>query len=129
MPSYLLSDECSAHVAADGIFLIEVDRLLRPGGFFVWTSALNTHRSLQNKENQKKWTFIHDFAARLCWDMLAQQDETIIWKKTIKKNCYSSRYEKDIFIYFSLLSFPGFVKSSIQMKILIGFMVFQEIWT
>ncbi|CAA6665016.1 unnamed protein product [Spirodela intermedia] len=76
---------------ANGIFLIEVDRLLRPGGFFVWTSALNTHRSLQSKENQKKWTFIRDFAERLCWDMLAQQDETIIWKKTIKKNCYSSR--------------------------------------
>uniref|UniRef100_A0A1D1Y4P0 Methyltransferase n=1 Tax=Anthurium amnicola TaxID=1678845 RepID=A0A1D1Y4P0_9ARAE len=75
----------------DGIFLVEVDRLLRPGGYFVWTSPSNTQRSLRNKENQNKWTFIRDFAENLCWDMLAQQDETVVWKKTSKKDCYSSR--------------------------------------
>ncbi|MQL72715.1 hypothetical protein Taro_005046 [Colocasia esculenta] len=75
----------------DGIFLVEVDRLLRPGGYFVWTSSTNTQRSLRNKENQQKWTFIRDFSESLCWDMLAQQDESIVWKKTSKKNCYSSR--------------------------------------
>ncbi|OAY78129.1 probable pectin methyltransferase QUA2 [Ananas comosus] len=75
----------------DGIFLIEVDRLLRPGGYFVWTSHLNTVRSLRDKENQKKWTAIRHFAENLCWDMLSQQDETIVWKKTTKKKCYSSR--------------------------------------
>ncbi|WOK92174.1 hypothetical protein Cni_G00865 [Canna indica] len=75
----------------DGISLVEVDRLLRPGGYFVWTSQMNTHRSLRDKENQKKWSVIRDFAENLCWDMLPQQDETIIWKKTSKKKCYSSR--------------------------------------
>ncbi|PKA60517.1 putative pectin methyltransferase QUA2 [Apostasia shenzhenica] len=75
----------------DGIFLVEVDRLLRPGGYFIWTSLTNTHRALRNKDNQKIWTLIHDFAENLCWDMLSQQDETIIWKKTSKKKCYSSR--------------------------------------
>ncbi|KAG1366526.1 putative pectin methyltransferase QUA2 [Cocos nucifera] len=75
----------------DGIFLVEVDRLLRPGGYFVWTSLMNTHRSLRDKENQKKLTLIRDFAENLCWDMLSQQDETIVWKKTSKKKCYSSR--------------------------------------
>lgn len=79
------------HLVADGIFLIEVDRLLRPGGYFVWTSHLNTVRSLRDKENQKKWTAIRHFAENLCWDMLSQQDETIVWKKTTKKKCYSSR--------------------------------------
>ncbi|XP_020581662.1 probable pectin methyltransferase QUA2 [Phalaenopsis equestris] len=75
----------------DGIFLVEVDRLLRPGGYFVWTSLTNAHRSLRDKENMKKWTHIRDFAENLCWEMLSQQDETIIWKKTTKKKCYSSR--------------------------------------
>lgn len=75
----------------DGIFLMEVDRLLRPGGYFVWTSLTNTHRSLRDKGNLKKWTLIHDFAENLCWEMLSQQDETVIWKKTSKKKCYSSR--------------------------------------
>ncbi|PKU72434.1 probable pectin methyltransferase QUA2 [Dendrobium catenatum] len=75
----------------DGIFVLEVDRLLRPGGYFVWTSLTNTHRSLHNKENQKRWTLIRDFTESICWDLLSQQDETIIWKKTSKKKCYSSR--------------------------------------
>ncbi|XP_072989845.1 probable pectin methyltransferase QUA2 isoform X2 [Typha latifolia] len=75
----------------DGIYLVEVDRLLRPGGYFVWTSLVNTHRSLHDKENQKKWTFISDFAENLCWDMLSQQDETVVWKKTSERKCYSSR--------------------------------------
>ncbi|KAJ6841181.1 putative pectin methyltransferase QUA2 isoform X3 [Iris pallida] len=75
----------------EGIFLVEVDRLLRPGGYFVWTSPMNSHRSLRDKEIQKKWTQIRDFAENLCWDMLSQQEETIVWKKTAKKKCYSSR--------------------------------------
>ncbi|XP_057974093.1 probable pectin methyltransferase QUA2 [Malania oleifera] len=76
----------------DGILLIEVDRVLRPGGYFVWTSPLtNPQGSLRNKENQKKWTFIRNFAENLCWDMLSQQDETVVWKKTVKRSCYASR--------------------------------------
>ncbi|WOL08708.1 hypothetical protein Cni_G17461 [Canna indica] len=75
----------------DGIFLVEVDRLLRPGGYFVWTSQMNTHRSQRDKENQKKWSIIRDFAENLCWDMLSQQDETIVWKKTSRRKCYSSK--------------------------------------
>ncbi|KAA8538097.1 hypothetical protein F0562_027705 [Nyssa sinensis] len=76
----------------DGILLIEVDRVLRPGGYFVWTSPLtNVHGSLRNKENQKRWNFVRNFAESLCWDMLSQQDETVVWKKTSKRNCYVSR--------------------------------------
>ncbi|KAG1330772.1 putative pectin methyltransferase QUA2 [Cocos nucifera] len=75
----------------DGIFLIEVDRLLRPGGYFVWTSPTNTQRPLHDKVNQKKWSLVRDSAEKLCWDMLSQQDETIVWKKTTNKKCYSSR--------------------------------------
>lgn len=72
----------------DGILLIEVDRVLKPGGYFVWTSPLTNAR---NKENLKKWNFIRDYAANLCWEMLSQQDETVVWKKTSKTSCYSSR--------------------------------------
>lgn len=75
----------------DGIFLIEVDRLLRPGGYFVWTSPLTNAQSLRNKEYLKKWNFVRTFVEGLCWEMLSQQDETVVWKKTSKKNCYVSR--------------------------------------
>ncbi|XP_065848283.1 probable pectin methyltransferase QUA2 [Euphorbia lathyris] len=72
----------------DGVFLIEVDRVLKPGGYFVWTSPLTNAR---NKEKLKRWNFVQDFAKNLCWEMLSNQDETVVWKKTTKKNCYSSR--------------------------------------
>ncbi|RZC06769.1 putative pectin methyltransferase QUA2 isoform C [Glycine soja] len=72
----------------DGILMIEADRLLRPGGYFVWTSPLTNAR---DKDSQKRWKIIQSFAENLCWDMLSQQDETVVWKKTIKRNCYSSR--------------------------------------
>jgi len=69
--------------------MIEADRLLRPGGYFVWTSSLTNAR---DKESQERWKFIQSFAENLCWDMMSQQDETVVWKKTSKKACYSSRY-------------------------------------
>ncbi|KAG4382869.1 hypothetical protein JHK82_040348 [Glycine max] len=72
----------------DGLLLIEADRLLKPGGYFVWTSPLTNAR---NKENQKRWKFIQDFTLTLCWELLSQQDETVVWKKTSKKSCYASR--------------------------------------
>ncbi|KAF5181851.1 S-adenosyl-l-methionine-dependent methyltransferases superfamily protein [Thalictrum thalictroides] len=75
----------------DGIYLVEVDRVLRPGGYFVWTSPLTNTQSHRKKDNQKKWLFVRNFAENLCWDMLSQQDETVVWKKSSKKNCYASR--------------------------------------
>ncbi|XP_021284167.1 probable pectin methyltransferase QUA2 [Herrania umbratica] len=76
----------------DGIYLIEVDRVLKPGGYFVWTSPLtNVQSFLRNKGKQKRWNFVRDFAESLCWELMSQQDETVVWKKTIKKSCYNSR--------------------------------------
>jgi SAM-dependent methyltransferase len=76
----------------DGIHLIEVDRVLRPGGYFVWTSPYaNTPASVRDKENLKRWDFVRNIAKDLCWDLLSQQDKTVVWKKPSKKNCYASR--------------------------------------
>ncbi|KAK9167008.1 hypothetical protein Scep_002199 [Stephania cephalantha] len=76
----------------DGLLLIEVDRLLRPGGYFVWTSPLTTAQgSDRNKVKLQKWTVVRNYAESLCWEMLSQQDETVVWKKASKKSCYASR--------------------------------------
>ncbi|MBA0634843.1 hypothetical protein Godav_000034 [Gossypium davidsonii] len=81
------------HCARCGIDWDEkVDRVLKPGGYFVWTSPLtNVQSFLRNKEKQKRWNFVRDFAENLCWELMSQQEETVLWKKTSKKNCYNSR--------------------------------------
>ncbi|KAL9241541.1 hypothetical protein vseg_015644 [Gypsophila vaccaria] len=76
----------------DGIFLVEADRLLKPGGYFVWTSPIASVRgSVDDKDNQKKWQFVQQFAESLCWNMLSQQEDTVIWSKTTERNCYAAR--------------------------------------
>ncbi|KAJ0231137.1 pectin methyltransferase QUA2 [Hirschfeldia incana] len=72
----------------EGLLLVEVDRVLKPGGYFVWTSPLTNAR---NKEDLKRWNFVHDFTESICWTLLSQQDKTVVWKKTEKTKCYSSR--------------------------------------
>ncbi|KAH0919180.1 hypothetical protein HID58_026840 [Brassica napus] len=72
----------------EGLLLVEVDRVLKPGGYFVWTSPLTNAR---NKDDLKRWNFVHDFAESICWTLLSQQDKTVVWKKTIKTKCYSAR--------------------------------------
>lgn len=76
----------------DGKYLFEADRVLKPGGYFVWTSPItNAHGNTRIKVYKKRWKFIQDFAESLCWELLSQQDETVVWKKTSKTSCYSSR--------------------------------------
>ncbi|KAK9748986.1 hypothetical protein RND81_02G095000 [Saponaria officinalis] len=72
----------------DGLYLVEVDRVMRPGGYFVWTSPITNAR---NKVNQKRWNLVRSFIENLCWELLSQQDETVVWKKTSKRGCYFSR--------------------------------------
>ncbi|KAJ4850948.1 hypothetical protein Tsubulata_011524 [Turnera subulata] len=76
----------------DGMFLIEVDRVLKPGGYFVLTSpASKRHGSSSSTKKISMVTPIEQFAGKICWSLMAQQDETLIWQKTTDINCYKSR--------------------------------------
>ncbi|KAI4321133.1 hypothetical protein MLD38_034554 [Melastoma candidum] len=75
----------------DGKLLIEADRVLKPGGYFVWTSPIKNGQGSRNEGNMNRRKFIHDFGEGLCWELLSQQDETVVWKKTSEASCYSSR--------------------------------------
>lgn len=95
---------------ADGIFLVEADRLLKPGGYFVWTSPVaSVHGSPENNENQKIWQFVQHFAESLCWDMMSQQDDTVIWRKTTLRNCHASQL---VLWPLMLLFHPSFAEST-----------------
>lgn len=76
----------------DGMFIIEVDRVLKPGGYFVLTSPMiKAQGGLLAMMKGKMLTPVEDFTQRICWSLLDQQDETFIWQKTANLRCYSSR--------------------------------------
>ncbi|XP_015584546.2 probable methyltransferase PMT5 [Ricinus communis] len=76
----------------DGMFLIEVDRVLKPGGYFVLTSPMRKpHGSSLNMKKRSTVELIEDLTEKICWSLLAQQDETFIWQKTVDIHCYKSR--------------------------------------
>lgn len=81
---------CSAQT--DGMFLIEVDRLLKPGGYFVLTSpATKPHGSSLTMKKRTMLKPMQEFAEKICWTLMAQQDETFIWQKTVDSLCHLSR--------------------------------------
>ncbi|KAF8399585.1 hypothetical protein HHK36_015453 [Tetracentron sinense] len=76
----------------DGAFLLEVDRLLKPGGYFVLTSPTSkTQRGSLSAKKRIMFTPVEEFTLKICWSLLAQQDETFVWQKTADVHCYASR--------------------------------------
>lgn len=94
----------------EGIFLIEADRLLKPGGYFVLTSPESKPRgSSSSRKNKSLLKVMEEFTEKICWSLIAQQDETFIWQKTVDAHCYTSRWDS-ITISTFLLHFISFWK-------------------
>ncbi|CAN7124889.1 unnamed protein product [Brassica rapa subsp. narinosa] len=84
-------------IKADAMLLLEVDRVLKPGGYFVLTSP--TNKAQGNSPDTKKTsisTRVNELSKRICWSLIGQQDETFLWQKTTDSNCYSSRSQDSI---------------------------------
>ncbi|KAL4304556.1 hypothetical protein GQ457_10G028730 [Hibiscus cannabinus] len=76
----------------EGMFLIEIDRLLKPGGYFVLTSPTSKPRgSSTSTKKRNMLTPLEQFTEKICWSLIAQQDDTFIWQKTADAHCYSSK--------------------------------------
>lgn len=71
----------------DGLYLIEVDRILRPGGYWIfsgppinwqtrWKGWDRTRKDLEAEQNE-----IESVARSLCWKKLVQKDDIAIWQK------------------------------------------------
>lgn len=72
----------------DGILLLELDRLLRPGGYFVYSSP---EVYAQDPENRRIWGALSDLLGRMCWRVVAKKDQTVIWAKPTSNGCYRRR--------------------------------------
>ncbi|XP_049935549.1 probable methyltransferase PMT5 [Nymphaea colorata] len=81
----------------DGMYLIEADRVLKPGGYFVLTLPLTKSQgSTSRVKNQNMVTYIEEFVDKICWSLLSQQDETFVWQKTTDAHCYAFRKQGDV---------------------------------
>eukprot|EP00245_Coleochaete_scutata_P010145 TRINITY_DN3503_c0_g3_i1.p1 TRINITY_DN3503_c0_g3~~TRINITY_DN3503_c0_g3_i1.p1 ORF type:complete len:705 (+),score=194.15 TRINITY_DN3503_c0_g3_i1:32-2146(+) len=70
--------------AKDGAPLVEVDRVLRPGGYFVWTSPAAD----RDDETDKKWREqMNELIDRVCWKQIQREHLTVVWQKPAKDEC------------------------------------------
>lgn len=72
----------------DGILLLELDRLLRPGGYFAYSSP---EAYALDPENRRIWNAMHDLLRRMCWRVAVKKDQTVIWQKPLGNGCYLKR--------------------------------------
>ncbi|KAL8255282.1 hypothetical protein R6Q59_033503 [Mikania micrantha] len=92
----------------DGLYLIEVDRVLRPGGYWIlsgppiqwkklWKGWERTQEDLKHEQDE-----IEDTAKHLCWKKVIEKDAFSVWQKpinhigcnTTKKMCKSGNADE-----------------------------------
>ncbi|XP_009773760.1 putative methyltransferase PMT11 [Nicotiana tabacum] len=74
----------------DGILLLEVNRMLRAGGYFVW-AAQPVYKHEAALEEQ--WEEMVNLTTRLCWKLVKKEGYIAIWQKPLNNSCYLSREE------------------------------------
>ncbi|MED6220777.1 hypothetical protein PIB30_048181 [Stylosanthes scabra] len=68
----------------DGMYMMEVDRVLRPGGYWILSGPpINWKNNYQELEKQQR--SIEDTAKLLCWEKEYEKGDIAIWRKRL--NC------------------------------------------
>lgn len=83
---------------ADGLYLKEVDRVLRPGGYWIlsgppirwkkyWRGWERTKEDLKQEQDT-----IEEVARNICWTKVVEKDDLAIWQKPFNHyECIKSR--------------------------------------
>lgn len=89
-------------LSPDGLYLIEVDRILRPGGYWILSGPpinwkMNYKGWQRTKEDlEQEQDAIEDVAKRLCWNKVVEKGNLAIWQKPINHiECIESRKAYD----------------------------------
>ncbi|XP_052203267.1 probable methyltransferase PMT10 isoform X2 [Diospyros lotus] len=72
----------------DGMLLLEVNRMLRAGGYFVW-AAQPVYKHEDNLQEQ--WKEMEDLTRRICWELVKKEGYLAIWRKPLNNSCYVNR--------------------------------------
>ncbi|TKW18098.1 hypothetical protein SEVIR_5G410500v4 [Setaria viridis] len=81
-----------------GMLLLELNRLLRPGGYFVW-SATPVYQKLP--EDVEIWNAMSALTKSMCWKMVNKTKDKLnqvgmaIYQKPMDNNCYEKRSENN----------------------------------
>ncbi|KAG8493864.1 hypothetical protein CXB51_011333 [Gossypium anomalum] len=69
----------------DGILLLEANRMLRAGGYFIWAAK----RVDKHEDNlQEQWEEMEDLTTRICWELVKKEGYIAIWRKPLNNSCY-----------------------------------------
>ncbi|KAF8090609.1 hypothetical protein N665_0471s0004 [Sinapis alba] len=80
-----------------GKLLLELNRVLRPGGFFVW-SATPVYQ--KKTEDVEIWKAMSELTKKMCWELISINKDKIngvgvaTYKKPTSNECYTSRSEQ-----------------------------------
>ncbi|KAJ4727008.1 S-adenosyl-L-methionine-dependent methyltransferases superfamily protein [Melia azedarach] len=74
--------------AYNATYFIEVDRLLRPGGYLVISGP-----PVQWPKQDKEWADLQGVARALCYELIAVDGNTVIWKKPVGESCLPNQNE------------------------------------
>lgn len=81
-----------------GKLLLELNRLLRPGGYFVW-SATPVYR--RNAEDSGIWNEMSKLTKSICWELVkvgkdgVNRKSAAIFRKTSSNSCYEGREQNE----------------------------------
>ncbi|PKA54177.1 putative methyltransferase PMT13 [Apostasia shenzhenica] len=74
--------------AYNGTYFTEVDRLLRPGGYLVISGP-----PVQWPNQDKEWSDLQSLGHALCYELIAVDSNTAIWKKPTESSCLPNHNE------------------------------------
>ncbi|CAI5942720.1 unnamed protein product [Closterium sp. NIES-64] len=86
-----------------GKLLLELNRLIRPGGYFVWSATpLCLHCSAKEPDDKEIWSAMRKLTKNMCWKRLAKKVHrefgigVAVWQKPLDNECYDARPRKTI---------------------------------
>lgn len=77
----------------DGILLKEINRLLRPNGYFVY-SAPPAYR--KDKDFPLVWDKLVNLTSAMCWKLIAKKIQTAIWIKEENPSCLMQNVDQKL---------------------------------